>query len=72
MNLRLDATDVINVLMHATRSVSQVPPKGSETQLRAFLRSAGVNLADVFHAKGHTNVVSNRGALLFLLSEFFF
>ncbi|VUZ53227.1 unnamed protein product [Hymenolepis diminuta] len=61
VNLRVDVTDVINVLMHATRSVDQIPPKGSETQLRAFLRQAGVDLSEVFHTKSHTNATSNRG-----------
>ncbi|VDN96198.1 unnamed protein product [Rodentolepis nana] len=61
MNLRVDVTDVINVLMHATRSMDQVPPKGSESQLRAFLRQAGVDLNEVFHAKSPINPTSNRG-----------
>lgn len=67
VNLRVDVTDVINVLMHATRSVDQIPPKGSETQLRAFLRQAGVDLSEVFHTKSHTNATSNRGTSLFPL-----
>ncbi|VDK20065.1 unnamed protein product [Taenia asiatica] len=61
MNLRVDVTDVINVLMNATRQTEQTSPKGGEGQLRAFLRTAGVDLAEAFLTKGHTNASSARG-----------
>lgn len=61
MNLRVDVTDVINVLMNATRQMEQTSPKGGEGQLRAFLRTAGVDVAEVFLTKGHTNASSARG-----------
>lgn len=68
MNLRVDGTDVVNVLMNATRSTEQSPP----SQMRAFLRSAGVDLSEVFHAKGHTNVSSARGKIILLLLDLLF
>ncbi|KAL5108877.1 Lysine-specific demethylase 3A [Taenia crassiceps] len=61
MNLRVDVTDVINVLMNATRQVEQTSPRGGEGQLRAFLRTAGVDPAEVLLTKGHTNVSPARG-----------
>ncbi|KAH9284951.1 Lysine-specific demethylase 3A-A [Echinococcus granulosus] len=61
MNLRVDVTDVINVLMTATRQMEQMSPKGGEGQLRAFLRTASVDVAEVFLTKEHTNVSSARG-----------
>ncbi|KAL5970286.1 Lysine-specific demethylase 3A [Taenia solium] len=61
MNLRVDVTDVINVLMKATRQTEQTSPKGGEGQLRAFLRTAGVDLAEAFLTQGHTNASSARG-----------
>ncbi|VDM31655.1 unnamed protein product [Hydatigera taeniaeformis] len=60
MNLRVDVTDVVNVLMNATRQMEQTCPKGGEGQLRAFLRAAGIDLAEVFVNKGHNSASSAR------------
>uniref|UniRef100_A0A5K3FEF6 JmjC domain-containing protein n=1 Tax=Mesocestoides corti TaxID=53468 RepID=A0A5K3FEF6_MESCO len=60
MNLRVDVTDVINVLMYTSRSTDQAPQKAGEGQLRAFLKSAGVDVSEV-NGKCISSASSARG-----------